>query len=654
MDPYDILQQYGYSNAQHVPPSSNEYYDTPSNGPGFHAAPYSPPNYVAPIRGTFQNDIFVTRYQRNNKKRGLKNLRCFPSCGFRHKERGFCGRSLEIEVNHESNVNTRNLRCWVEFVKKGDPSPVRAGDKVDTSWVLGKERNKDEPMRPWVLGERVDEKCDEKISIFEFNKERKGWHYSWTSNKHTCNAEHCLQCYVFQTTAYDQRVLECIDVFQSPHFMLFCRRRRRFLLPPSAPLSVENKRAVEWEDDGGPALKREKLEDDEDDDDDDELPEPPPKVTKHNDTSNLDVVMRRLAVIMARIQQLYPPEESNRPRKQSDVSDNEDISSHLFDALEMFTTTEGFPDNQLFEGLDSIESFEPTAVTTRRTSIHSDGFKPPALERTTSELLIDDIATYLRNDLSFKRSVEQQTRLSVPDYHGFLHVAQEHLESYRRTRNISRAEFNKIFNRAVNSHPTTSAAIVPPKQPSLFGRIASLVSSSSNAPSTLNEPQPMLLQGPGNILVPNIQGSWRQTEESEQRMQDFRNKMGTPWILSKMFEFMESKFTITLNGLEMATTLNRAWISNTLRFQLDGEEHHWGISLPGPFSQLSRGWKYRSWIDNNKIIVSHMIGDQRLTRINWVNKERTVLNWTVLVEIVDANTGYYSEVGRVHQQALAE
>lgn len=113
------------------------------------------------------------------------------------------------------------------------------------------ERNRERPTLPWVKGEflsmllvigvflngTLGEKSCESVSVFEFNKERRGWHYGWASNKHTCNSEHFLQCFVV-----DKTESTCKATCESPYFMLFCRRRRRFTMVPSAPVAPPNKR----------------------------------------------------------------------------------------------------------------------------------------------------------------------------------------------------------------------------------------------------------------------------------------------------------------------------------------------------------------------------------------------------------------------------
>jgi len=665
----------------------------------------------AEVRGSFEDSLFKSRYQRNNKSGGLKNLRCFPSCGFRHKERGFCGQPVEVQIHHGPGVSTKGFYCWVEFVKQKDPPPVRLGDRVSLAQMRSKERNKDEPIKPWVRGDRLDEKCTDTVSSFEFNKDRRGWHYGWTSNKHACNAEHCLQCYVFEVSPHNPDELVCRDIFQSPSFMLFCRRRRRFTLEPTAPVAVPNRRSragadsiqtqetndavildAEKSSEIARPVKRERLEVD-------SMPNkvqrveniPKPVATtttprgshviNGQESNRMEMVMRKLAVIMSRIQQ-QQLEESGETVDSSKLSfgdfGDDEFANSIFDAIEIFNT---MPDLGEDENLQNavLPEFELTPLNTVPTEVR----KPPEdrkkqrPHRTTSDLMIDDIARYLSTEGGFARAVEQLTKESengTPKYAGFVRIAQEHLDAYRRSRNISRVDFDKVFSKALAKResaglPHTRSEDEKSLRPasssksligSAIGAFSSFVGGGgTNVPVRLSREehirQPMYIDGPHNLKVPNIQGLWKQTEESEAAMQDLRQKMGTPWILSKMFEFMESRYEIAINGLEMITRLDRKWISNTtLRFILDGEAHHWGISLPPPFANLSRGWTYRAWVENNKIVITHMIGDQRVTRINWVNRGRTILHTIAILEVQDSSGGYYTEMGRVNQHATLE
>mmetsp|Transcript_1842 Transcript_1842/g.3311 ORF Transcript_1842/g.3311 Transcript_1842/m.3311 type:complete len:1155 (+) Transcript_1842:438-3902(+) len=225
-------------------------------------------NGTGGMRGSFENSIFKPRYQRNNKRGGLKNLRCFPSCGFRHKEKGFCGRSVEIDLSHPPETSSSRFNTWVEFVRTDEPPRYHLGERVSMDVLLDLERSKDEPIKPLVRGERLDEKCTESSTSFEFNRERRGWHYGWASNKHTCNAQHTLQCYIFEASEHDPNEHVCKLIVRSPSFMLFCRRRRRFTLMPSAPTSAPTKRArsAASANEHAATVKRERLERNDDED----------------------------------------------------------------------------------------------------------------------------------------------------------------------------------------------------------------------------------------------------------------------------------------------------------------------------------------------------------------------------------------------------
>ena len=48
-----------------------------------------------------EQDVFHTQYQRNNKAKAKKNLRCFPACRRDgHVQAGFCGRAVTVRVSH--------------------------------------------------------------------------------------------------------------------------------------------------------------------------------------------------------------------------------------------------------------------------------------------------------------------------------------------------------------------------------------------------------------------------------------------------------------------------------------------------------------------------------------------------------------------------
>ena len=253
-----------------------------------------------PLRATFEPKTFKSRYQRNNKRGGLKNLRCFPLCGEEHKERGFCGRPVIVHLQASSAKELDDLVCWARFRPIAKDDVVEVGDVVAAADLTNQERSREFPLLPYVSGRALPkEKLEEVLESWEaasratrpsaipknalsfgFNNDLKGWHYSWASNKHTCDSEHALVVQVYKTTSqkscatcstklvaghkvccgkclknvycsnlcaesgdHDGCVggkrakIECVGVFRSTPFSLFCRRRRRFALEPTAPVS---------------------------------------------------------------------------------------------------------------------------------------------------------------------------------------------------------------------------------------------------------------------------------------------------------------------------------------------------------------------------------------------------------------------------------
>jgi hypothetical protein len=185
----------------------------------------------------FKETRFSDIYQRNNKRGGLKNLRCFPDCGAQHKERGFCGRSVKVAVAGAGDETV----CFGQFVRADLHADSSAGlnpelgDCVPLTMLEALERSPSEVTKPFIRGEAGLSSPDSQL--FEFNRKLKGWHYGWAANKHSCNAEHVFKVYVFERCASSRGLLWCRATLISSPFMLFCRRRRRFTIQPTAPIS---------------------------------------------------------------------------------------------------------------------------------------------------------------------------------------------------------------------------------------------------------------------------------------------------------------------------------------------------------------------------------------------------------------------------------
>jgi hypothetical protein len=197
------------------------------------------------VRCSFeQGTLFEPRYQRNNKRGGLKNLRCFPSCGPSHKARGFCGRSVVVHVDACAPLSSQtgqragalakqsalDLVVLAEFVPASNAPRFTSGEFVDTAHYGGLLRTAEEPLRALIPADGAHASASGGALRwqFELNRKKKGWHYGWTANKHSCNTLHCLRVYVLCKLPGLPDTLLCKGSLSSPTFVLYCRRRRRF------------------------------------------------------------------------------------------------------------------------------------------------------------------------------------------------------------------------------------------------------------------------------------------------------------------------------------------------------------------------------------------------------------------------------------------
>jgi hypothetical protein len=181
------------------------------------------------------------RYQRNNKQSGLKNIRCFPACSNPHRLRGFCGNSIVFKPSKSLSPLTISFG---EFALK-DSVTLRVGELINQDTIDANERVED-LFKPWHRGEGAGN------NSIEFNKQKKGWHYSWQANKHTSDSEHVFRVYLLEKAAAQAQTLyRCIGVYDSPAFTIFCRRRDKSgveRLPPQFASQIRSSESEGSED----------------------------------------------------------------------------------------------------------------------------------------------------------------------------------------------------------------------------------------------------------------------------------------------------------------------------------------------------------------------------------------------------------------------
>mmetsp|Transcript_19064 Transcript_19064/g.31217 ORF Transcript_19064/g.31217 Transcript_19064/m.31217 type:complete len:863 (+) Transcript_19064:435-3023(+) len=178
------------------------------------------------ISGSFLEE-FNPRYQRNNKRSGQKNLRCFPVCNEGgHLASGFCGRPISCVVEGLQVPKGHLIAAWGEFVEDNSDNQSRAGCKVAMTELMEHERTRTKPLEKLLRGEVVvDPSRSDSVKVV-FNRQLLGWHYQWVSTKHTCDMFHCFKAHIYYR-AVDSNDLVYAGSVLGPKFQIYSRRRQR-------------------------------------------------------------------------------------------------------------------------------------------------------------------------------------------------------------------------------------------------------------------------------------------------------------------------------------------------------------------------------------------------------------------------------------------
>lgn len=168
---------------------------------------------------------FSGGYQRNNKTGGQKHLRCFPHCNVKHNNTGFCGSSVVVDVLHPDSMISGSFFAFGAFRCSDDPNePVN----VTIGKIRANANSGEAPLCPWYVGKGTVN-SNNGLS-FEFNAERRGWHYGWFATKTTREMFHNFKVYVFYTAESapnDMSSLELVAETTSNPFQLCCTKRAK-------------------------------------------------------------------------------------------------------------------------------------------------------------------------------------------------------------------------------------------------------------------------------------------------------------------------------------------------------------------------------------------------------------------------------------------
>ncbi|KDO30517.1 hypothetical protein SPRG_04418 [Saprolegnia parasitica CBS 223.65] len=164
-------------------------------------------------------------YQRNNRKGGQKNLRCFPNCcqGV-HASTGYCGGPIVVHLTHPVLKKGADYMLFAEFcpVVNGVPDgSLHEGDVWPVEKALSLAHKEKNPLLPLFQGSPMDGAPH----AYCFNASKKGWHYGFVSNKHVSEMHHVLMVYLLERRP--DTALHCIDTLVSVSFSIYCRRRAK-------------------------------------------------------------------------------------------------------------------------------------------------------------------------------------------------------------------------------------------------------------------------------------------------------------------------------------------------------------------------------------------------------------------------------------------
>jgi hypothetical protein len=184
---------------------------------------------------------FRDEYQRNNKAKGRKNLRCFPACREHgHVDTGYCGRPIMASLKYDPNqVRDLDIISFAEFrpYDRNTGHQVALGQVYQLSDIVrfsrgasGTGQNAEEKaLNPWFPGSVIDTESQVEENwvrtTFAFNQTNQGWHYAWQSHRMTRDTKHCLHVFVLAGSKSNGAFTVVSDII-SPPFQIYCRRKR--------------------------------------------------------------------------------------------------------------------------------------------------------------------------------------------------------------------------------------------------------------------------------------------------------------------------------------------------------------------------------------------------------------------------------------------
>lgn len=179
------------------------------------------------------NSLFRERYLRNNKRGGLKHLRCFPEClPTGHHASGFCGHRVVVSVVSKSPL-PNDVLVVARFSFADNPLPSSAAVdltqnvSVEKGKVLKNIRRREQPIADLIPATKLKEEVMPESGSVKtvFFMEPPSWHYGWRSSKHTKDVMHRL--YVYLLVPKGAKSFVCVADDKSSPFKLSSSKRAR-------------------------------------------------------------------------------------------------------------------------------------------------------------------------------------------------------------------------------------------------------------------------------------------------------------------------------------------------------------------------------------------------------------------------------------------
>ena len=147
------------------------------------------------------------QYLRNNKRGGLKNLRCFPEClPSGHNPSGFCGHQVNVIARSkdplpESAMIVARFSVEDDDLPSDDSLTLKPNGKIVKQQLVSRTRSRKFPLKEFFGATRVGASVAtvagaERQHETTFVLKPTSWHYGWRSSKHTKNQKHRLYLYL--------------------------------------------------------------------------------------------------------------------------------------------------------------------------------------------------------------------------------------------------------------------------------------------------------------------------------------------------------------------------------------------------------------------------------------------------------------------------